>query len=304
VQPRKKPLRAESHRFAAKLCTELCTDLSATQRIREYTNDPKTPFPEPNAPHCADLQNQYGVVARRSAGSTPVPLRPAFSLLCALFLARQKLSPGVDCRSRSAGRAAVRMAGRSRNCRAELLCGARQSYVCCSWWHVLSPGRPELGIRFAGGRRAFRCGTRRKTFPTVVGALAWRQETQVALRRGTLRAPTATTLAEAAEAWLAGADAGIIRTPSGDPYKPSALRSYRHALQSKLLPEPVVCASQRSGATTSKISPTGWSQQAVRRAPCETRSCPCVRSTVARSTATSLPVGVENSDSLQFRPDR
>ena len=43
----------------------------------------------------------------------------------------------------------------------------------------------------------------RKTFPTVAGALAWRQETQVALRRGTLRAPTATTLAEAAEAWLA-----------------------------------------------------------------------------------------------------
>jgi hypothetical protein len=35
----------------------------------------------------------------------------------------------------------------------------------------------------------------RKTFPTVAGALAWRQETQVALRRGTLRAPTATTLA-------------------------------------------------------------------------------------------------------------
>ena len=27
------------------------------------------------------------------------------------------------------------------------------------------------------------------------------------------------------------------RTRSGDPYKPSALRSYRHALQSKLLPE-------------------------------------------------------------------
>ena len=77
----------------------------------------------------------------------------------------------------------------------------------------------------------------RKTFPTVAGALAWRQETQVALRRGTLRAPTATTLAEAADAWLAGAEAGIIRTRSDDPYKPSALRSYRHALQSKLLPE-------------------------------------------------------------------
>jgi len=57
-----------------------------------------------------------------------------------------------------------------------------------------------LGIRFAGGGRAFRPGTR-----------------------------AAAPATEAAS--------GIIRTRSGDRYKPSALRSYRHALQSKLLPE-------------------------------------------------------------------
>jgi integrase len=51
-----------------------------------------------------------------------------------------------------------------------------------------------------------------------------------------MRAPTATTLAEAAEDWLAQAEVGIIRTRSGDPYKPSALRTYRHALEGKLLP--------------------------------------------------------------------
>jgi integrase len=77
----------------------------------------------------------------------------------------------------------------------------------------------------------------RKTFVTVTDALAWRQETQVALRRGTMRAPTVTTLSEAADYWLADAEAGIIRTRSGDAYKPSALRSYRQALQGKLLPE-------------------------------------------------------------------
>jgi hypothetical protein len=65
---------------------------------------------------------------------------------------------------------------------------------------------------------------------------AWRAETQAALHRGTLRAPNRTTLAEAAEEWLAAAQAGVVRTRSGDPYKPSALRAYEQALRAKLLP--------------------------------------------------------------------
>src|SRR5436853_7348839 len=64
----------------------------------------------------------------------------------------------------------------------------------------------------------------RKTFATLGEARAWRQESQVALRTGTLRAPSQTTLQEAAEDWLAAAAAGVIRTRSGDAYKPSALR--------------------------------------------------------------------------------
>jgi integrase len=52
-----------------------------------------------------------------------------------------------------------------------------------------------------------------------------------------MRAPTRTTLTEAAEYWLAAAESGIVRTRSGDPYKPSALRSYRQALESKVLPK-------------------------------------------------------------------
>ena len=58
----------------------------------------------------------------------------------------------------------------------------------------------------------------RKTFRTLAAAKAWRAETVVALRRGTMRAPTATTLREAWDAWLAGAtvfDRGstILRIP-------------------------------------------------------------------------------------------
>ena len=56
------------------------------------------------------------------------------------------------------------------------------------------------------------------------------------LNRGTLRAPTRTTLQEAAEAWLKAAETGVVRTRSGDRYKPSALRAYEEALRTKLLP--------------------------------------------------------------------
>jgi integrase len=52
-----------------------------------------------------------------------------------------------------------------------------------------------------------------------------------------MRAPTSITVREAAEAWLTAAEAGLVRTRSGWPYKPSALRSYREGLRTKLLPE-------------------------------------------------------------------
>src|SRR5947208_7794139 len=55
-----------------------------------------------------------------------------------------------------------------------------------------------------------------KTFPTHAAAKTWRGDALVALRKGTMRAPTATTLREAAAAWLAGARDGSVRTRSGD----------------------------------------------------------------------------------------
>jgi integrase len=49
--------------------------------------------------------------------------------------------------------------------------------------------------------------------------------------------PTTLTLNEAVTAWLDGARSGVITNRSGDPYKPSAIRGYRDALDARVLPE-------------------------------------------------------------------
>jgi len=79
--------------------------------------------------------------------------------------------------------------------------------------------------------------TIRKTFATLADARAWRADTQTALRKQAMRAPGRTTLTKAADQWLQAAKAGIVRTRSGERYKPSALRGYEEALTTKLLPE-------------------------------------------------------------------
>ena len=76
----------------------------------------------------------------------------------------------------------------------------------------------------------------RKTFPTFAEARAWRAETQTGVRRGTLRAPAHTTVAEAAEKLIEGMRSGTVRNRSGDVYKPSAIRSYEAALRDHILP--------------------------------------------------------------------
>src|SRR5438132_649868 len=52
----------------------------------------------------------------------------------------------------------------------------------------------------------------RKTFASLAAAKAWRQDSQVALRKGTPRAPSPTCLNEAADEWLTAAQAGVVRT--------------------------------------------------------------------------------------------
>ena len=78
--------------------------------------------------------------------------------------------------------------------------------------------------------------TIRKTFRTLADARAWRAETKAALERGSLRAPSRQTLEQAAKDWIKAANAGVIRTRSGDPYKPGALRGYEQALSARLVP--------------------------------------------------------------------
>ena len=84
---------------------------------------------------------------------------------------------------------------------------------------------------------ARRNGRIRKHFPTQAAAKAWRADALVALRRGTLAAPTRTTVAEAAAALLGGMRDGSIPNRKREPYKPSAVRSYERALKLRILPE-------------------------------------------------------------------
>lgn len=76
----------------------------------------------------------------------------------------------------------------------------------------------------------------RKVFPTIAAAKAWRSDAQTAVRRGTMRAPTPTTIEEAWRVWEEGALAGLIQNRSGEPYKPSAIRGYQKAMRREVLP--------------------------------------------------------------------
>ena len=75
-----------------------------------------------------------------------------------------------------------------------------------------------------------------RTFPTLSAAKLWRQDAQVALRRGTMRPPTAKTIAEAAEILIAGAHDGTILDRGGKPYKPSTARGYEQLLHAYVVP--------------------------------------------------------------------
>jgi integrase len=157
--------------------------------------------------------------------------------------------------------------------------------------------------------------TIRKTFRALADARAWRAEAQTALRRGTLRAPSRTTLAQAAADWLEAAKAGVVRTRSGDPYKPSALRGYAGSLRTKLMPE---LGHLRLSAVTracvqdlvDRMVADGFGPSTVRNAVLPLRAI--YRRAVSRSEVlvgsprddASLcpPRGAEQRASVEFRP--
>ncbi len=77
----------------------------------------------------------------------------------------------------------------------------------------------------------------RKTFRTLPEAKGCARTPTARFVVTRLRAPVPITVTQAGEQWLEGARAGIIRTRSGDPYKPSAIRTYEASLRLRLLPE-------------------------------------------------------------------
>jgi hypothetical protein len=76
----------------------------------------------------------------------------------------------------------------------------------------------------------------RKTFPTKTAAKLWRQDATVALRAGTMVAPTPTTVAEALATLLAGMSDGSAMTRSGGRYRPATIRSYEQAIRVYIVP--------------------------------------------------------------------
>ena len=76
-----------------------------------------------------------------------------------------------------------------------------------------------------------------RTARTLTEARQWRQDAAVAVRAGTLRASDGRTLKAVADEWLIGTRSGVIRNRSGDPYKPSAVRSYEAALKLRVFPK-------------------------------------------------------------------
>lgn len=91
----------------------------------------------------------------------------------------------------------------------------------------------------------------RKTFATQQAARSWRQESSVAVRKMLMRAPTAITVTQAADAWLEGARQGWIRNRSGDRYKPAAIRAYEMGWRVRV--KPVLGAMRLSDVTRNDV---------------------------------------------------
>lgn len=87
----------------------------------------------------------------------------------------------------------------------------------------------------------------RRSFRNYAEARSWRADAKRQIDLGELRAPSQTTLREAAEKWLEGAEAEEVRNRSGETYKPATLRGYRQALEQRVLP---ALGAKRLGAVT------------------------------------------------------
>lgn len=105
----------------------------------------------------------------------------------------------------------------------------RHGLACKTPSRCKCPWEASVGLGRAGEKL-------RKTFPTKAAALAWRIDAKADAGRGKLRAPTATTVRQAAEALLAGARDGSIPAAGGGRFRPATIRGYEVAVNKRLLP--------------------------------------------------------------------
>jgi integrase len=139
------------------------------------------------------------------------------------------------------------------------------------------PARSGSRCRCRAGYEAFVYSSRdgkkvRKTFPSLAEAKSWRAEAKRAVDLGTLRTPSRTTLAQAAEAWMTKAENGDIRNRSGHEYKPATLRGYRQALDAYVLP--VFGGCKLNAITTADL------QQQVDRWQAEGQAASTIRNSI------------------------
>lgn len=147
----------------------------------------------------------------------------------------------------------------------------------------------------------------RKTFPTKAEARSWQADAKRAVDHGALRAPTRRTLAEAASAWIKGAESGDIRNRSGQAYKPATLRGYGQALDTYVLP--VLGGRKLSAITTSDLQwlVDSWQAKGTRPRRSAIRSSPCRRSIGGHArerVCPSIPLTILNCRRLDRRRSR
>jgi integrase len=75
-----------------------------------------------------------------------------------------------------------------------------------------------------------------RKFATASAAKSWRRDASSAIANGRMRAPTASTVADEARAWIDRADRGEARKRGGRPYKPSVVRTYKGDLEHYVIP--------------------------------------------------------------------
>jgi integrase len=98
-----------------------------------------------------------------------------------------------------------------------------------------SCGCPPSYQAQAWSRRDGRRPTR--TFPRLREAVKWRNDARGAVQSGKVAGSRALTLRRASDDFMEAAEGKLVLNRSGRPYKPSVVRSYRTALELRVLPD-------------------------------------------------------------------